>query len=145
MRRNKKTISSFLRLTTQALLIKIPNSSFFSSYRQFSHFSRKFKTRGNIDFHSPQSILFYLGGIAIRKSLPGAAVRTFLLEHKLSGKILLSVGKAAEEMTQAAYEVLQSQIFEGMIFTKYGHSSGKKFPKRTTRTPLSKTITPTKS
>ncbi|EMM73658.1 hypothetical protein LEP1GSC038_2888 [Leptospira weilii str. 2006001855] len=79
-----------------------------------------------------------MGGIAIRKSLPGAAVRKFLLEHKLSGKILLlSVGKAA-------YEVLPSQIFEGIILTKYGHSSGKKFPKRTTRTPLSKTITPTK-
>ncbi len=142
MRRNKKTISSFLRLATQALPIKIPNSLFFSSYRQFSHFSRKFKTRGNINF---QSILFHLGGIAIRKSLPGAAVRKFLLEHKLSGKILLlSVGKAAEEMAQAAYEVLPSQIFEGIILTKYGHSSGKKFPKRTTHTPLSKTITPTK-
>ncbi|EMY13427.1 PF13660 domain protein [Leptospira weilii str. Ecochallenge] len=115
---------------------------FFSSYRQFSHFSRKFKTRGNINF---QSILFHLGGIAIRKSLPGAAVRKFLLEHKLSGKILLlSVGKAAEEIAQAAYEVLPSQIFEGIILTKYGHSSGKKFPKRTTRKPLSKTITPTK-
>ncbi len=68
-------------------------------------------------------------GIAIRKSLPGAAVRKFLLEHKPSGRILLlSVGKAAEEMAQAAYEVLQSQIFEGIILTKYGHSSGKKFP-----------------
>lgn len=88
-----------------------------------------FLQSGNIDVHSPQSILFHLGGMAIRKSLPGAAVRKFLLEHKPSGRILLlSVGKAAEEMAQAAYEVLRPQIFAGIILTKYGHSSGKKFP-----------------
>ncbi|WP_061249744.1 glycerate kinase type-2 family protein [Leptospira alstonii] len=83
----------------------------------------------NMDFHSPQSILFHLGRIAIRSSLPAAAVRKFLLEQKLSGRILLlSIGKAAEEMGSAAYEILQSRIFGGMILTKYGHSSGKKFP-----------------
>ncbi|EMY79680.1 MOFRL family protein [Leptospira weilii serovar Ranarum str. ICFT] len=83
----------------------------------------------NIDFHSPESILFHLGRIAIRSSLPAAAVRKFLLEQKLSGRILLlSIGKAAEEMGSAAYEIVQSRIFGGMILTKYGHSSGKKFP-----------------
>ncbi|MCH1911917.1 glycerate kinase [Leptospira noguchii] len=82
-----------------------------------------------VDIHSAQSILFHLGGIAIRNSLPGPSVRKFLLEQKPKGRILLlSVGKAAEEMASVAYEILQSQIFGGIILTKYGYTSGKKFP-----------------
>ncbi|EPE84615.1 MOFRL family protein [Leptospira noguchii str. 1993005606] len=82
-----------------------------------------------VDLHSAQSILFHLGGIAIRNSLPGPSVRKFLLEQKPKGRILLlSVGKAAEEMASVAYEILQSQIFGGIILTKYGYTSGKKFP-----------------
>ncbi|EMO26063.1 hydroxypyruvate reductase domain protein [Leptospira interrogans serovar Bataviae str. HAI135] len=82
-----------------------------------------------VDLHSAQSILFHLGGIAIRNSLPGPSVRKFLLEQKPKGRILLlSVGKAAEEMATVAYEILQSQIFGGIILTKYGYTSGKKFP-----------------
>ncbi|EKQ82270.1 glycerate kinase type-2 family protein [Leptospira kirschneri] len=83
----------------------------------------------NVNIHSTQSILFHLGGIAIRNSLPGLSVRKFLLEQKPKGRILLlSIGKAAEEMASAAYEILQSQIFGGIILTKYGYTSGKKFP-----------------
>lgn len=81
------------------------------------------------DLHSPRSVLSYLGAFAIRKSLPGPAVHNFLTNSKPSGRILLlSIGKAAEEMSTAAYEILKDQIFAGMILTKYGHTSGKKFP-----------------
>ncbi|TGL71909.1 glycerate kinase type-2 family protein [Leptospira kmetyi] len=81
------------------------------------------------DLHSPRSVLSYLGAFAIRKSLPGPAVHNFLTNSKPSGRILLlSIGKAAEEMSAAAYEILKDQIFAGMILTKYGHTSGKKFP-----------------
>lgn len=81
------------------------------------------------NLHSPQSVLSYLGAFAIRKSLPGPAVRNFFINQKPSGRILLlSIGKAAEEMASAAYEIFKEQIFAGIILTKYGHSSGNKFP-----------------
>ncbi|PJZ56577.1 glycerate kinase type-2 family protein [Leptospira barantonii] len=90
-----------------------------------------------LDFHqnpipelrSPRSVLSYLGSFAIRKSLPGPAVHNFLTNSKPSGRILLlSIGKAAEEMASSAYEILKDQIFAGIILTKYGHTSGNKFP-----------------
>ncbi|MBW0434406.1 DUF4147 domain-containing protein [Leptospira yasudae] len=84
----------------------------------------------NLDLNSPRSVLFHLGRIAIRSSLPGPAVRRFLESNRPSGRIVLfSIGKAAEAMAAAAYEILESQISAGLILTKYGHSSGNQFPK----------------
>ncbi|TGL95195.1 DUF4147 domain-containing protein [Leptospira barantonii] len=81
------------------------------------------------DLRSPRSVLSYLGSFAIRKSLPGPAVHNFLTNSKPLGRILLlSIGKAAEEMASSAYEILKDQIFAGIILTKYGHTSGNKFP-----------------
>ncbi|MCG6168277.1 glycerate kinase type-2 family protein [Leptospira sanjuanensis] len=84
----------------------------------------------NLDLNSPRSVLFHLGRIAIRSSLPGPAVRRFLESNRPSGRIVLfSIGKAAEPMAAAAYELLESQISGGLILTKYGHLSGNQFPK----------------
>ena len=63
---------------------------------------------------------------AIRHVLPDEAVKRALTGRRFSsGRLLLAaVGKAAWSMAQAAYRVLGTQIDEGIVITKYGHSGG---------------------
>ena len=63
---------------------------------------------------------------AIRRVLPDEAVRRALTGKSFSsGRLLLvSAGKAAWTMAQAACEVLGDQIHDGIVITKHGHSRG---------------------
>lgn len=63
---------------------------------------------------------------AIRHVLPDEAVRRALTGKTFSpGRLLLvAAGKAAWTMAQAAYEVLGSRIYDGIVITKHGHSRG---------------------
>lgn len=63
---------------------------------------------------------------AIESSRPGNAVIRCLKEAPVSAEriIVISVGKAAWSMAEAAYSILGSQISRGLILTKYGHSQG---------------------
>ena len=65
---------------------------------------------------------------AIEKNMPQKAVKEKLKKHPLSkgqGRLLLvSVGKAAWSMANAAYESLGEEIDKGIVITKYHHSKG---------------------
>ena len=63
---------------------------------------------------------------AIRESLPDTAVKKALSDFVyLSGKLLLvSIGKAAWQMANAAYGILGNRIDGGAVITKYAHSRG---------------------
>lgn len=63
---------------------------------------------------------------AIRASLPDRAVQDALAgwQPPAGRTILLSVGKAAWRMAQAAQQALGKQISTGLVVTKYGHSEG---------------------
>lgn len=63
---------------------------------------------------------------AIRASLPDHAVQKTLAgwQPPAGRTILLSVGKAAWRMAQAAQQALGKQISTGLVVTKYGHSEG---------------------
>lgn len=63
---------------------------------------------------------------AIRASLPDRAVQDALTDWQppAGRTILLAVGKAAWHMAQAAQQALGSQISQGLVVTKYGHSEG---------------------
>ena len=68
----------------------------------------------------------YIVDYAISRVLPQAAVR-----RALEGKsfpdgrlILVSAGKAAWSMAEAAYEMLGDRIDEGIVVTKHGYSMG---------------------
>jgi len=64
---------------------------------------------------------------AIKAVLPDEAVRK-ALENRVfnGGKIyLVSVGKAAWQMANAAAEVLKNKIYAGVVITKYNHVKGK--------------------
>lgn len=63
---------------------------------------------------------------AIRASLPDRAVKDALTgwQPPAGRTILLSVGKAAWRMAQAAQQALGKQISTGLVVTKYGHSEG---------------------
>lgn len=68
----------------------------------------------------------YIVTESIRHVLPDEAVRRALTGKLFSsGRLLLvSAGKAAWTMAQAAYEVLGDQIHDGIVITKHGHSHG---------------------
>lgn len=63
---------------------------------------------------------------AIQESLPDEAVKRALLQADFSGgkTVLLAAGKAAWQMAKTAWEILGSQIEEGVVITKYDHSKG---------------------
>lgn len=63
---------------------------------------------------------------SIQRVLPDEAVRRALREMELpSGRlILVSVGKAAWSMANAAQEVLGTEIDKGIVITKHGYSKG---------------------
>lgn len=63
---------------------------------------------------------------AIRESLPDTAVKKALSDFVYpSGKLLLvSIGKAAWQMANAAYGILGNRIDGGAVITKYAHSRG---------------------
>ena len=54
--------------------------------------------------------------------LPDEAVKKALAGQVFSGKVyLVSAGKAAWQMAKAAWEILGSRIYKGVVVTKYGH------------------------
>ena len=62
---------------------------------------------------------------AITAVMPDAAVRRALEGMDFSGRVILvAVGKAAWQMANTAYRCLGSNIHDGIIITKYGHSRG---------------------
>lgn len=62
---------------------------------------------------------------AIAAVLPDAAVIRALENKEFSGRVfLVSVGKAAWNMANAAYGVLGNRITDGIIITKYQHNLG---------------------
>ncbi len=62
---------------------------------------------------------------AIQKVLPDEAVWRALDARKIFGRIrMVSIGKAAWQMANAASEKLGPQIESGVVVTKYGHSRG---------------------
>ena len=63
---------------------------------------------------------------AIRESLPDSAVKKALSDFVYpSGKLLLvSIGKAAWQMANAAYGIFGNRIDGGAVITKYAHSRG---------------------
>lgn len=64
---------------------------------------------------------------AIKASLPDSAVEKALADFDFPrGRLLLvSIGKAAWQMANAAYRILGDRIDGGAVITKYGHSNGK--------------------
>lgn len=64
---------------------------------------------------------------AINACLPDSAVKKALKSLCLpKGRlILVSIGKAAWQMANSAYEELKTKIDTGIVITKYGHSKGK--------------------
>lgn len=62
----------------------------------------------------------------IEDIMPGVAVKKMLHKLALSGKIYVAaIGKAAWTMAEAAHEILNEKLAEGIIVTKYNHSFGK--------------------
>ncbi|PLV55812.1 glycerate kinase [Thermotoga sp. SG1] len=61
---------------------------------------------------------------SIESVLPDRAVKDTLKRLNLQDVLLVSVGKAAWRMAQAAYEILNGKIRKGIVITKYGHSEG---------------------
>ncbi len=62
---------------------------------------------------------------SIQAVLPDAAVIRALEGRSFPGRVILvAAGKAAWQMAKTAYDCLGSQITEGIIITKYGHSKG---------------------
>lgn len=65
---------------------------------------------------------------ALKEAKPDMAVKNALKKIKLNKKgklILVSAGKAAWDMADAAHRCLKSKISEGVVITKYKHSKGK--------------------
>ena len=68
----------------------------------------------------------YIVRRAIERVQPDAAVRRALRGRDFAGGrlILVSVGKAAWTMADAAWEELGGRIDAGIVITKYGHAKG---------------------
>ncbi len=62
---------------------------------------------------------------SIAAVLPDAAVRRALARETLTGRVVLvSVGKAAWQMANAAIDCLGARVSAGVVVTKYGHAMG---------------------
>lgn len=63
---------------------------------------------------------------ALVSALPDSAVKKALAQIDLSSYRvhLIAVGKAAWQMAKAAHSILESQIYDGIIVTKYDHAKG---------------------
>ena len=68
----------------------------------------------------------YIVKSSINRVLPDEAVKRALSGREFpDGRLLLvSVGKAAWSMANAAYEILGQEISEGVVITKHGYSQG---------------------
>lgn len=68
----------------------------------------------------------YIAKEAIGRVLPDEAVKRALEGRDFSGGrlLLVSVGKAAWSMADAAYSVLGTRIDDGIVITKHGYSKG---------------------
>ena len=64
----------------------------------------------------------YITEKAINAVLPDEAVRRALEGREFPGRVLLvSIGKAAYQMTKTAHEILGDRIEKGIVITRYGH------------------------
>lgn len=80
------------------------------------------KLRQDADLIMKEAITKVLPDGAVRKALTGAEFAPYL---KTSGKIyVVSVGKAAWKMAQAAESVLGDRLERGIVLTKYQHVEG---------------------
>lgn len=80
------------------------------------------KLRQDADLIMKEAITKVLPDGAVRKALTGAEFAPYL---KTSGKIyVVSVGKAAWKMAQAAETVLGKRLEKGIVLTKYHHVEG---------------------
>jgi len=62
---------------------------------------------------------------AIKDVLPDEAVKKALENKSFPGKIIVvSIGKAAWTMANAAHEILKDKVKSGVVITKYNHSKG---------------------
>lgn len=62
---------------------------------------------------------------AIRSALPDEAVRRALAQWEPKGRVcLVAIGKAAWQMANAAYALLEDKISQGIVITKHGYSMG---------------------
>lgn len=62
---------------------------------------------------------------SIQSVLPDAAVQRALEGKTFSGKVIvISIGKAAWTMANAAAKILDHRIYKGIVLTKYHHSQG---------------------
>ena len=61
----------------------------------------------------------------IRSALPDEAVRRALAQWEPKGRVcLVAIGKAAWQMANAAYALLEDKISQGIVITKHGYSMG---------------------
>ena len=61
----------------------------------------------------------------LENNIPGQSVEKALQNHNFKGNIhLISIGKAAWTMAQAASNFLGDQLIKGIVVTKYDHSQG---------------------
>ena len=68
---------------------------------------------------------FSIIGAAIKDAMPDASVEKALKEKTFPGRIyLVAIGKAAWQMANAAHSILERQICEGVVITKYDHLKG---------------------
>ena len=80
------------------------------------------KLRQDADLIMKEAIAKVLPDGAVRKALTGEEFAPYL---KTSGKIyVVSVGKAAWKMAQAAESVLGKRLEKGIVLTKYHHVEG---------------------
>ena len=62
---------------------------------------------------------------AIRSALPDEAMRRALAQWEPKGRVcLVAIGKAAWQMANAAYALLEDKISQGIVITKHGYSMG---------------------
>ncbi len=62
---------------------------------------------------------------AIKAALPDTAVQKALQNKSFPGRVyLVAIGKAAWQMAASAYAILDGQICDGIVITKYQHVNG---------------------
>ena len=67
----------------------------------------------------------YIVNSAISAVLPDKAVKAALEGKAFPGRVfLVAAGKAAWQMSRAAYEILGDRISKGIVVTKYEHAKG---------------------
>ncbi len=82
--------------------------------------------------NSPRNLLLSLYHAALQAVHGRTQVANYLRTHLLQTPLaLISIGKAASQMTAGAFEVLNSQITQALLITKTGHLDQELFSNRT--------------